>query len=75
MSWSYVGLVAAGAAQIATMSASLPPQLAVGLPSILVVIIGGVLIHSCGASLEQAAAKQALTADTLCVRLKRGVCR
>lgn len=46
MSWSYVGLVAAGAAQFATMSTSLPPQLAVGLPSILLVIIGGVLIHT-----------------------------
>lgn len=46
MSWSYVGLVAAGAAQIATMSASLPPWFAVGLPSILIVIIGGVLIHT-----------------------------
>lgn len=46
MSWSYVGLVAAGTAQIATMSASLPPRLAVGLPSILIVMIGGVLIHT-----------------------------
>lgn len=46
MSWSYVGLVAAGVAQIATMSSSLPARFAVGLPSILVVIIGGVLIHT-----------------------------
>lgn len=46
MSWSYVGLVAAGVAQIATMSSSLPAWFAVGLPSILVVIIGGVLIHT-----------------------------
>lgn len=46
MSWSYVGLVAAGVAQIATMSSNLPTWFAVGLPSILVVIIGGVLIHT-----------------------------
>lgn len=46
MSWSYVGLVAAGVAQIVTMSYSLPAWFAVGLPSILVVIIGGVLIHT-----------------------------
>ena len=46
MSWSYVGLVAAGIAQIATLSTSLPPRYAVGLPSVLVVIVGGVLIHS-----------------------------
>lgn len=46
MSWSYVGLVAAGAAQIAAMSSGLPAWFAVGLPSILIVIIGGVLIHT-----------------------------
>lgn len=46
MSWSYVGLVAAGVAQIATMSSSLPAWFAVGLPSILVVISGGMLIHT-----------------------------
>ena len=46
MSWSYVGLVAAGVAQIITMSSSLSAWVAVGLPSILVVIIGGVLIHT-----------------------------
>ncbi len=46
MSWSYVGLVAAGVAQIATMSTNLPAWFAVGLPSILVVIIGGLLIHT-----------------------------
>ena len=46
MSWSYVGLVAAGVAQIATMSSSLPGWFAVGLPSILIVIIGGLLIHT-----------------------------
>lgn len=46
MSWSYVGLLAAGVAQIATMSFSLPAGFTVGLPSILIVIIGGVLIHT-----------------------------
>jgi uncharacterized membrane protein len=46
MSWSYVGLVAAGVAQIATMSFSLPGVVAVGLPLILIVIIGGILIHT-----------------------------
>jgi hypothetical protein len=46
MSWSYVGLVAAGAAQLATMSSSLVGWFAVGLPSILIGIIGGVLIHT-----------------------------
>lgn len=46
ISWSYVGLVAAGVAQIVTMWSSLPARVTVGLPSILIVIIGGVLIHS-----------------------------
>lgn len=46
MSWSYVGLVAAGVAQIATMLSSLTPLLAVGVPSIVVVIIGALLIHT-----------------------------
>ncbi len=46
ISWSYVGLVAAGIAQFATMSSKLPGHIAVGLPSILVAIIGGVLIHT-----------------------------
>lgn len=46
MSWSYVGLVAAGVAQLATMFSGLPGWLAVGLPSILVVITGGMLIHT-----------------------------
>jgi uncharacterized membrane protein len=46
ISWSYVGLVAAGVAQIVTMWSSLPALFAVGLPSILVVIIGGLLIHT-----------------------------
>lgn len=46
MSWSYVGLVAAGVAQIVTMSSGLPAPFAVALPSILIVIIGGALIHT-----------------------------
>ncbi|MFX4229057.1 MAG: hypothetical protein ACFHHU_14680 [Porticoccaceae bacterium] len=46
MSWSYVGLVAVGIAQIATMSVNLPAWFTVGLPSIFVVIIGGILIHT-----------------------------
>lgn len=46
MSWSYVGLVAVGVAQVATMSSGLPGWFAVGLPSILIVITGGVLIHT-----------------------------
>jgi len=46
MSWSYVGLVAAGVAQMATMASTLPGWLAVGVPSTVIVIIGGVLIHT-----------------------------
>lgn len=46
MSWSYVGLVAAGAAQFVTMAADLSPWLAVGTPSILAVLLGGTLIHT-----------------------------
>lgn len=44
--WSYVGLVAAGIAQFATMSSDLPAYFSVGLPSILIAIIGGVLIYT-----------------------------
>ncbi|WP_347332280.1 DUF2306 domain-containing protein [Marinimicrobium locisalis] len=46
MSWSYVGLVAAGVAQLTTMVFTLPAQFAAGVPSALVVIIGGVLLHT-----------------------------
>lgn len=46
ISWSYVGLVAAGVAQLVTMWSNLSQWFAVGLPSILVVIIGGGLIHA-----------------------------
>lgn len=45
MSWSYVGLVAAGVAQMATKVSSLPGVIAVGLPSVLIVVGGGLLIH------------------------------
>lgn len=46
MSWSYVGLVAAGVAQLVTMWSDLPAKFTVGLPSFLIVIIGGMLIHT-----------------------------
>lgn len=46
ISWSYVGLVAAGVAQLVTMWSSWPAQFTVALPSILIVIIGGMLIHT-----------------------------
>lgn len=46
ISWSYVGLVAAGVAQIVTMSSGLSALFAVGLPSIVIIIIGGMLIHT-----------------------------
>ena len=42
MSWSYVGLVAAGVAQVGTMVAG-PGALPVVLPSVLVVLVGAVL--------------------------------
>lgn len=46
MSWSYVGLLAAGLAQLATSFSGLPGAVAVGLPSILFVVGGGLLIHT-----------------------------
>lgn len=46
MSWSYAGLVAAGSSQVATMSTDLSPQIAVGLPSVAVVLTAGVVIHT-----------------------------
>ena len=46
MSWSYVGLVAAGVAQLATNLSHLPGVAAVGLPSLLIVCVGGALIHT-----------------------------
>lgn len=46
ISWSYVGLVGAGVAQTSAMWLDLPGWLAVGLPSVLIVITGAVLIHT-----------------------------
>jgi uncharacterized membrane protein len=46
MSWSYVGLVAAGAGQMATVISDLPSVIAVGLPSVVIVMVGAVLIHT-----------------------------
>lgn len=46
MSWSYVGLVAAGVAQMATILSFLPGPIAVGLPSIVIIVGGGLLIHT-----------------------------
>ena len=46
MCWSYVGLLAAGAAQIATKFTLLPGSLAVVAPSIAIVIGGALLIHT-----------------------------
>jgi len=45
ISWSYVGLVAAGVSQIATQLSDWPPLLAVGLPSAVVLGGGALLIH------------------------------
>lgn len=44
MSWSYVGLVAAGAAQMATKLAG-PGMLQVVVPTALIVLVGALLIH------------------------------
>ena len=46
MSWSYVGLVAAGVGQMATKISDLPGVIAVGLPSVVIVAVGAVLIHT-----------------------------
>ena len=43
---SDVGLVAAGVAQIATELFMLPETITVGLPSLIVACIGGLLIHT-----------------------------
>lgn len=45
MSWSYVGLVAAGAAQMVTMFIG-PGVLQVMIPTVLIVLVGALLIHS-----------------------------
>lgn len=44
MSWSYVGLVAAGVAQMVTMLAG-PGSRQVVIPTISIVLLGGLLIH------------------------------
>ena len=44
MSWSYVGLVAAGVAQMVTMFAG-PGSLHVVIPTVLIVLVGALLIH------------------------------
>lgn len=46
MSWSYVGLLAAGTSQLATMLLTAPGAVTVGLPSLIIVAAGGVVIHS-----------------------------
>lgn len=46
MSWSYVGLVAAGVSQLATQHSSLPPLFAVVMPSAALVVGGALLIHT-----------------------------
>lgn len=45
MSWSYVGLVAAGVGQMTLKASDLPAIVAVGLPSVVVVLLGGFLTH------------------------------
>lgn len=45
MSWSYVGLVAAGAAQMSTKLVG-SGMLQVVLPTVLIVLVGALLIHS-----------------------------
>jgi uncharacterized membrane protein len=45
MAWSYVGLVGAGVSQLATKNLAAGPWLSVALPSIVVVAIGGWIIH------------------------------
>ncbi|MFI2811842.1 MULTISPECIES: DUF2306 domain-containing protein [unclassified Microbulbifer] len=46
MSWSYVGLVAAGVGQLLTEYSTLSGTFAVGLPSLVIVAAGGLMIHS-----------------------------
>jgi uncharacterized membrane protein len=45
MAWSYVGLVAAGIAQMTNRAVPWGIWLAVALPSLIVIGIGGVLVH------------------------------
>lgn len=46
ISWSYVGLVAAGVSQLATLYFPLSPLFVVVLPSAALVVIGALLIHT-----------------------------
>lgn len=46
MSWSYVGLAAAGVSQIVTQYAYLPGSLAIVVPSVAIVVCGALLIHT-----------------------------
>lgn len=46
MSWSYIGLVAAGVGQLGTMVTELPGVIAVGVPSMVIVLVGGAVIHT-----------------------------
>jgi len=46
MAWSYVGLLAAGVSQLTTKTLAQGPWISVALPSAIVVLIGGFLIHS-----------------------------
>jgi uncharacterized membrane protein len=46
MSWSYVGLAAAGASQIATQYSHLPGSLAIIAPSAATIVCGALLIHT-----------------------------
>lgn len=46
MSWSYVGLVAAGTAQVVTSFTSFPPGLSVWAPTLAVMLVGGFVVHA-----------------------------
>ncbi|MGQ4276136.1 DUF2306 domain-containing protein [Pseudidiomarina sp. E22-M8] len=46
MSWSYVGLVAAGVSQLATLYFPLSPMVVVLLPSAALIVTGALLIHT-----------------------------
>ena len=46
MSWSYVGLIGAGVGQLGAATLDGSPAIAVFFPTVFVVLIGGLLIHS-----------------------------
>lgn len=46
MSWSYVGLVAAGIAQLTSRFSDLSRLITVGLPSMIIILFGAFLIHT-----------------------------